>query len=407
MVIGELINNLGLLLALGILYSLLARSPWRDSLRGNILMGILFGAMCFVVMRNPMTLQPGVIFDTRSVVLSLAGLFGGPAAAAISVAIGAGYRIWLGGGGALAGVAGIIWVGLAGCLYRHMLGGQTGGISPLKIYIFGLVAQAGHVASILLLPGEIVWPALQKMTLPMMLVLPVGILLLGVLLADIRSRLDSELELRLSERRLRDILDYSPAKIYIKGRNYRYQLANREFLNQCGLELPELVGLTDYDFRPQKTAEALRKNDRMVLERGKVLEVVEELSYPDQGLSISNSIKFPLKDENGHIYALCGISTDITHRLEAQREKRILESRLSQAQKMEAIGTLAGGIAHDFNNLLTAIMGYSELAHHKIQCDEKCLTELDQVMKTTERARDLVRQILTFSRKMETRTEGS
>ncbi len=198
MVISELINNLALLLALGVLYSLLVRSPWGDSMGGKILMGFLFGGMCFTVMLLPMTLLPGLIFDTRSVVLSLAGLFGGPVVAAIAVAVGGGLRIWLGGVGTLAGVVGIVWVGFAGCMYRRMIGGKTGSLSLVRIYLFGLTAQLGHVASILLLPGDVVWPALQKMALPMMLVLPVGIVILGVLLSDVRSRLDSERDLKAS-----------------------------------------------------------------------------------------------------------------------------------------------------------------------------------------------------------------
>jgi signal transduction histidine kinase/CheY-like chemotaxis protein len=84
-----------------------------------------------------------------------------------------------------------------------------------------------------------------------------------------------------------------------------------------------------------------------------------------------------------------------------QEENAHLEQQLIQTQKMEAIGTLAGGIAHDFNNVLSAIMGYVELAQLDLTPDSTIHNELNQVLKATNRAKDLVRQILTFSRKSE------
>ncbi|NOX80324.1 MAG: PAS domain S-box protein [Deltaproteobacteria bacterium] len=80
-------------------------------------------------------------------------------------------------------------------------------------------------------------------------------------------------------------------------------------------------------------------------------------------------------------------------------QRKRLEGELRQAQKMEAIGTLAGGVAHDFNNILTAIFGYTELALYKVTADSELRRPLEQVRKAAERARSLVQQILAFSRK--------
>lgn len=92
------------------------------------------------------------------------------------------------------------------------------------------------------------------------------------------------------------------------------------------------------------------------------------------------------------------IARDITERKEAEKEKALLQTQLKQAQKMEAIGTLAGGIAHDFNNILTPISGYTELALRKIPENSKARNNLEQVLTAVQRAKGLVQQILTFSR---------
>jgi signal transduction histidine kinase/CheY-like chemotaxis protein len=89
---------------------------------------------------------------------------------------------------------------------------------------------------------------------------------------------------------------------------------------------------------------------------------------------------------------------DISKRVEDEQERLRLQGQLRQAQKMEAIGTLAGGIAHDFNNILSAILGNTELAKQDSAADSPALPSLREIEKAGKRARDLVRQILTFSR---------
>jgi len=95
-----------------------------------------------------------------------------------------------------------------------------------------------------------------------------------------------------------------------------------------------------------------------------------------------------------------GYLRDITERRQAEEQRHLLETQLRQAQKMEAIGQLTGGIAHDFNNILTAMLGYVVLAREHVEAhpDAKLIRYLDRAQQSGQRARDLIQQMLTFSR---------
>jgi PAS domain S-box-containing protein len=99
--------------------------------------------------------------------------------------------------------------------------------------------------------------------------------------------------------------------------------------------------------------------------------------------------------------AVLTIARDITERIEAEKEKAKLRSQLRQAQKMEAIGTLAGGIAHDFNNILQSIFGYTEIASIHASQGKSPNDALDNILTASQRAKGLINQILSFSRQSE------
>ncbi len=112
---------------------------------------------------------------------------------------------------------------------------------------------------------------------------------------------------------------------------------------------------------------------------------------PDGSLRWIHERAFPVRNAAGDLLRVIGVAEDIT-------ERKQLEEQFRQAQKMEAIGTLAGGIAHDFNNILTAIIGYTELADMTVADNPKVHGFLGGVLQAARRATGLIRQILTFSR---------
>ncbi|MRR37568.1 response regulator, partial [bacterium] len=134
-------------------------------------------------------------------------------------------------------------------------------------------------------------------------------------------------------------------------------------------------------------------------------KIMTEFQYlhKNGGLVWLESVISAIRDKDGSITGIHGVSRDITERKHAEEEKRRLEDQLAHARKMESIGTMAGGIAHDFNNILSAIFGHAELALEDLSNHNKLIKHLKEVLKAGDRARDLVRQILAFSRKAESR----
>jgi len=205
-----------------------------------------------------------------------------------------------------------------------------------------------------------------------------------------RERRRAEEALRESEKRLQAILDNSPALIFLKNTEGRYLYVNPQFAKLTPLTREQILGKTDDEIFLPAQAAAFRTNDLKVLQAGVALEF-EEVADQQDGPHTSIVSKFPLRNAEGKVYAICGIATDIT-------ERKSLEAQLRQSQKMEAIGQLAGGIAHDFNNLLTVINGYSELMLLSLPVEHPHCATFEQIRQAGEKASRLNRQLMAFSR---------
>jgi PAS domain S-box-containing protein len=134
-------------------------------------------------------------------------------------------------------------------------------------------------------------------------------------------------ELMETQRRLRDIMDFSSAVIYLKDTQGRFLFINKRFEALFRASAEALVGKTDHDFFPKKIADAFLENDRRVLEAGTPVEFEEIAPHPD-GPHTYISMKFPLRDTSGAIYGVCGISTDITERVQSEMALKGAQARL-------------------------------------------------------------------------------
>jgi len=215
-----------------------------------------------------------------------------------------------------------------------------------------------------------------------------------------KEQKQAEGELRKSEHRYRMLLENLPQKIFYKDRNLVYVSCNENYARDLKIKSEEITGKTDYEFYSKEIAEKYRTDDERIITLGKTEELEEKYMIDRQEMWVQ-TVKTPIEDEKGNVIGVLGIFWDITERKRAEEAKKKLEAQLQQGEKMEAIGTLAGGIAHDFNNILSAIIGYSELALEDAPKESLLQSNLQEVLEGGNRARDLIKQILAFSRQAE------
>ncbi len=219
--------------------------------------------------------------------------------------------------------------------------------------------------------------------------------LLGTV-ADITPRKQAEMELRQSQASLRGLLDATTDVVLLLDRDYKVVAANEVAAARLGHTPQSLKGQSILDYLVPEVAQGRRERFEEALSTGRPLRFQDSR----EGRHFDNHF-YPVSDGQGRIGGIAIYARDITQAVEDEQRRAALEKQLIQAQKMEAVGTLAGGIAHDFNNILGVIVGYSEMALDDARRGQPAPDDLEQVLEAAERAKGLVRQILTFSRKVE------
>ena len=207
---------------------------------------------------------------------------------------------------------------------------------------------------------------------------------------DVTDARQAEEKVRTRDVWLRGILDNTPIEIVLKDTEGRVMAVSRNVVEAFGGSEEELIGGTTLNILPASVAETYMAADRCVVETGQSMqqEIREEV---DGDVRYSLNAKFPLKDAQGEVTGICSLTSDITDMKET-------EARLSQAQKMEAVGQLTSGIDHDFNNVLAVVIGNLDLAIEWTKVGRNAEELLSSAMEGARRGADLNRQLLTFSR---------
>lgn len=208
-----------------------------------------------------------------------------------------------------------------------------------------------------------------------------------------QRREQAEESLRKSEAHLRTLVETIPDLVWLKSVDGVYLSCNRTFERLYGAREEDIVGKTDYDFVDTELADFFRWKDKEAMAAGGPCVNEEMVTFADDGhRALLETIKMPLRDDNGQFIGILGIARDIT-------DRRQTEEALRRTQKMDAIGQVTGGIAHDFNNILGIIIGNLGFLKRLVEKDEEAQKRVETANRAALRAADLTKQLLGFSRR--------
>jgi PAS domain S-box-containing protein len=226
-----------------------------------------------------------------------------------------------------------------------------------------------------------------------------GVTSLFAVARDITERKVAEVALRESEERHRFLAENSTDMLSRQASDGTVLYASPVCLTLLGYSPSELVGTSVFDYCHPDDLESVRSASARLLGHQGIETMTYRVRRRDGHYVWFETTSQAVRDPKTTLVAeILAVSRDIT-------ERRRLEEEVRQSQKMDAVGQLAGGVAHDFNNLLTAIRGFSDLLARSIEQGDPRRKDLAEIMKATERAAALTRQLLAFSKRQVLRLE--
>ncbi|MDQ7784210.1 MAG: PAS domain S-box protein [Desulfomonilaceae bacterium] len=328
MIILNLIQNVALLVALAAAYQVVGSRFEKKSIGYQTLSGLLFGGVGLVGMMTPLHFTQGIIFDGRSIILSVSGLFGGPVVAVIAASMCGAYRLWLGGAGALVGVGVIAEAAALGVLFHFLWrSAEPRTIRNVSLYFFGLLVHVVMLALMLALPGGAGYEVLRRIGLPIIVIYPVAVMLVCRLFLDYERRIHDAKALRESEEIFRKLFQqHSAVKLIIDPQTGAIVDANqaaetfygwtRETLRS--MKIQEINTLTPEEVRAEMARVIREKRVHFEFQHRRADGSVRDVEV------FSSNIRFRNKD------LLHSIIHDITDRKEAQEALTNSHHRMNQ-----------------------------------------------------------------------------
>jgi PAS domain S-box-containing protein len=189
-------------------------------------------------------------------------------------------------------------------------------------------------------------------------------------------------------------IEHAAESVIISNRIGTIQYVNPAFEQLSGFSREDIIGQNFRILRSDKHDKGFYKDMWEVISRGNIWSGYITNRMKDNTLREFETKISPVQNGSGDIVSFVSVNRDVT-------QEKVLEAQLQLAHRMQSIGTLAGGIAHDFNNILSAIIGYTELTVDYLEKGSLPYNNLQEVLEAGERAKDLINQILAFSRQSE------
>ncbi|HCR89694.1 MAG TPA: hypothetical protein DIW50_04360, partial [Prolixibacteraceae bacterium] len=308
----ELVYNAALLVTLSVFYGALTRFRKGNNFLYRIFVGLLFGLIVIAGMNIPVKYEPGIIYDGRSVILILSGLFGGGVVSGVTILIAGVYRILIGGIGVYAGVVTIISCGLVGLFFRRIYKNKPENINLFVLWLIGVVGHVFMLLSQLILPWDRALDVIQNVWIPVLLIFPFATLIIGVLLGAEEKRIISHATIEQSKRLFQTLSDNSPVGIFRTN-----AVGTVTYINA---RLCRLADVSIDDAEGDNWLHAIHPEDRDILYEKWKKAIVSKTNFSaefrllnkDGRVTIVFAEAVPEIGENGSINGYIGTVKDIT-----------------------------------------------------------------------------------------------
>lgn len=329
----ELIYNAALLVTLSVLYGLLSRFRKGNNKLYEILIGFLFGLIAVAGMNMPVHYAPGIIFDGRSVILVLAGLFGGGIPSAISIVLSVAFRIYLGGTGVFAGIATILVSCSVGLAFRFLYKKEPYRINLAMLWLIGLVAHLFMLAAQLLIPWPLAFEVIKNIWVSILIVFPVATLIIGILFRSEEKRIVGLEKIKQSERLFQTLSENSPVGIFRTNIEGFTTYVNTRWCQLAGISADRALGEGWLDAVHPEDRNTIKKNWELDLKNhSNSIHEYRFLRSDGQVICVYGEAK-PEYSDDGKIVGYIGTITDITDRKES--EKALIQSEENFRRSMD------------------------------------------------------------------------
>ncbi len=323
------IENAALLVAAAVLYDFVwLRFEKQRKILVQILLGLLLSGLCILLMKNPWIYENGIVFDTRSILLTITGIFFGSLTTIISMIGAAIFRYTLGGDGVYMGIAVILSSAIIAMLWRNFWPSIRQNHQIVGVYLVSLFVHLVMLACTYFLPEDKRWETLKTIALPVIIVYPAATSLIAKLLLHREKNWETKINLAESEQKYRLLAEHANDIIY------SYRLKPVSGFEYVSPSVTHLTGYTpeEHYADPLLVIKLIHPDDATILQdltAGKNFNTPIQLRWLKKNGDILwvEQINSPIFDEDGELVRINGIARDIT-------ERKLSEKRLKEQQEL-------------------------------------------------------------------------
>ncbi|MDP2365717.1 MAG: PAS domain S-box protein, partial [Ignavibacteria bacterium] len=364
MIIVELLYNLAVLIALSVLSGFINLRFDRKNLISKVLQGLLFGVTAIVGMLNPFVLTEGIIFDGRSIVISLSTLFFGPVSGAIAAIMAVAFRLHIGGGGTLMGTLVILssfFIGFYFYLRKQKFSAKR--ISNRQLYLFGLVVHIAMLILVLALPPKNILDTYHAISFTVIIIYPLVTIVIGKILLDQEENQGFLVKLKESEQKYRLLVENQNDMIIKVDKDGKFTFVSPSYCKLFGKREDELIG---------KSFIPLVHDDDIENTRDAMLDLyhepyscyVEQRALTEEGWKWLAWSDTAVLDADGNVESIIGVGRDITSRKNAEEELKYSEEKFFKAFQASpdslTLTELDTGKLLEANDGFERVFGYSK-----------------------------------------------